>query len=158
LSAGDPLAEAHRATRWAQEAAISTKIDFMVDNALLFERFIAALTGDTEQSGLLSSDDAHGAFEKRVQQGIPMLQFLYHVYRTIAGYIVRDFAVARAAATAAEALRWAGLYGMPEVERRFYSALTTAAVWDGAGEGERADMKRQLAEHEASFRAWSESC
>lgn len=159
LALGEPLDAVHESVMLAAEFAMSAKLAFLTDNIGVEQRFIHALRGDVERFGFLSSDDLdEAAFEERLEErNVPMVRFFFCVYKLMLRYFAHDYAGARAAAKAAEDLRWAALYGILEAERRFYSALTVVALLEDSGGAERASLHGELRAHEEQLRVWAGS-
>lgn len=160
LAVGEPLDAVYEASVSAFEFATSAKYDFIADCAAAFKRVILSLRGDTERFGSLGIDSSNEeAFEDHLRERtIPLIQFYYYVYKLMVRYFADDYAGAHAAANAAQDLLWSGGYQIVEAEHCFYTALTSAALWAGSTEAERAPLKDKLLACEAELRKWAESC
>jgi PAS domain S-box-containing protein len=160
LAIGERLDVSYEASVSAIEFMTSAKYAFMADGTVALQRLIRALRGDTEHLGSMSGDDGdEEAFEARLrEQNISLIRLIYYVYKLEARVFAGDYAGARAAARAAEELRWSSLYSVLDAEYRLYAALTVAALYEGADEAERALLRDELSTHEEQLRLWAESC
>jgi PAS domain S-box-containing protein len=160
LAMGETLESVHEATKRILEFATNAKLAYLVDNAVLFQRLICSLRGESERLGSLNGDGfEEEAFETHLnERNVPIIRFFYFVYKLSARYLANDYVGAQAAAKAAEDLAWGGMNGIAEAERRFYTALTATALYEGAGEAGRASLRDQFSAHEAQLSLWAESC
>ncbi|MCC6557541.1 MAG: AAA family ATPase [Polyangiaceae bacterium] len=160
LAMGEPLDAAHEATLPALEYAAGAKLAYMVDCFIICQRFISALREGSDRFGSMNAEGSgEEAFEAHLRErNIPLVRFIYHIYKLGARYLVHDYASAGAAADEAEDLRWSSLYSIVDAELCFYAGLTAAALFEGADEAERARLRGRMSAHEAQLRRWAESC
>jgi PAS domain S-box-containing protein len=161
LAMGAPLDAVHEANSRALEFATAAKLAFLIDNAVLYQRLVESLKGNTEFFGALNGDGFDEvAFDAHLnERNVPAVRFFVQVYKLSLRYTAGDYAGAQVAAKAAEGLLlWGGFYGVAEAERRFYAALTALALYEEASEEDRASLGDQFSAHEAQLRIWAESC
>ncbi|MBK9264652.1 MAG: AAA family ATPase [Polyangiaceae bacterium] len=160
LALGEPLDAVQDAGAFAYEFLTNARFGFLADNARTLQHCARSLRGETERFGSLTGDGLDEvAFEKHLQaQGIPVIHYLYAIYKLVARYHAGEHADALAAADLAEGLIWSRLYSVADAEFYFYAALAVAAAYQDATEEARAGFRKRLTNYEDQLRQWSESC
>ena len=159
FAAGEQLGAVNEANMVALEFVTSSKYTFLADNAVILQRVVQSLQGDTKRFGLLSGDGFdEEAFETQLEQNIPPIRFFYFNYKLTVRFLAHDYAEAHAAAKAAEDLLSSGVDTVVAAECCFYAALTVAALCEDAGEAERATLRGKLSAYVEKLHIWAESC
>lgn len=160
LAAGEPLDAVDEAAEFAFDYTTNARFGFLADNARTLQQCVRSLRGETAGFGLLTGNGFdETSFEAHLQaQGIPLIQYLYAIYKLEVRYHAGNFPDALTMANQADSLSWSRLYGVADAEFHVYASLTVAAAYEDADEETRASLRKRLSNYEDQLRQWSESC
>ena len=159
ITLGEPLEAVYEATLPAFEFATNAKYSFLAENAVLVQRFVRCMSGDTDRFGSSSGDGFdESAFEAHVRErGNPVVAMFFYMHQLMARYYAHDHAGALVSARAAEEFTSGGVHSIAEAECTLYGALTRAALHDEVAGEERERLRQEIVPLEARLRRWAES-
>jgi PAS domain S-box-containing protein len=140
LVAGEPLVEVEKEAEVAVEFCRKAAYGDYLDAANMRAAFIRNLRGLSRAFGSLD-DDRYD--ERRIQDHfatqphVLAIESWYWTHKLMARFLAGDYTAALAASIRAQDLLWSTNGVLEAVECEFYSALTRAAVCDGADGDER---------------------
>jgi predicted ATPase len=159
LARGDHLDEVwgqtERGLDFVRKARRRDSIDIIVSQ----QRFIQNMRGRT--ASLTTFSDAtfdEKAFEAQLTEDrSPTLAGWYWILKLQARFISGDHAAAIAAARRAKAWLWGSDAHIQLLDYYYYTALTIAALYQGASADEQSAWRELLTAHRAQLREWAES-
>lgn len=156
---GDPLEALYKASITSSDFLTKSQLVFLRDFATQVERFAQNMRGLTDQFSTFDGDGfSQNAFEEKIRQGIPVLQFIYYVLKLKARVFSGNFAEAVAVTAQAKDLLWTCTGFIQSAEYYCYSALAAAAHYVEASEEERKSHHELIATHKERLRVLAESC
>jgi PAS domain S-box-containing protein len=155
----DPLDAVWRESERALDSAREAKYGDAADIVRIQQRFIATMQGRTATFSAFSDADFDEAtFEARLTaDATTMMTCQYWILKLKARFITGDYAEALAAANEAKALLWASIGRIQLLDYFYYTALTTAALYDNATTDEQERWRELLTAQQEQLREWAEN-
>jgi PAS domain S-box-containing protein len=160
FAAGEPLSDVQRAVENALEFARKAQFGFFTDIISALLGLVRTLRGLTRKFGSLDDEKFDEArIEARFDSNpdLAYAECLYNFRKLQARFYAGDYASAIDAASRVQRdTAYKLLFHAPDYH--FYSALSRAALCDGAATRERQQHIDSLAAHHQLLRVWAENC
>ena len=156
LFGGDPLEAVWRESQTGLDFVRAAGFQGGIANVIVSQqRFIANMQGRTASFSTFSDAQFdQDAFEATLGSRVLTP---YWILKLRARLLSGDYAEALAASEIAKQdARWALTNAMVRLDYHYYTALTVAALFDGAADDTRAEWRDLLEEHEVQLREWAE--
>jgi predicted ATPase/signal transduction histidine kinase len=159
LMRNDPLDAVWRESEMALDFARRAKFRDVVDLIVSQQRFIAALQGrDAAFSTFREGRIEEEAFEVQLATArMPTVTCLHRIRELKALYLSGDYSGAWAAADKAKALLWNSSVQLQLLDYFYYTALTVAALYEGASADKQSGWLELLTAHREQLRKWAEN-
>ena len=159
LVRNDPLDVVWRESEIGLDFARKARFDYVTDNIVNQQRFIAAMQGRT----LAFSTFSDGQFDEAAFEAgltgdrVSTMVCWYWILKLKARFLSGDYAEALVAAGKAEALLSASAARIQLLDYVYYTALTVAALYENASADERKGWRERLRAHREQLKEWAES-
>ena len=159
LLRNDPLDAVWRESERCLDFVRKAGFQDVVAVAVSQHRFIATMQGRTATFSTFSDAQFDEmAFEAQLTGNrAATTACLYWILKLQARFLSADYAEAFAAADKAKALLWSISVDHRQLDYRFYSALTMAALYEHASPGERSTWRDILTAHRERLREWADN-
>jgi predicted ATPase/signal transduction histidine kinase len=159
LMRNDPLDAVWRESEVALDFARTANFRDVADLIVSQQRFIASMQSrDAAFSSFSDERFDEAAFEAQLTAArVPTVICLYWIRKLKARYLSGDYAEARAAADKAKALLGISSVQLQLFDYFYYTALTLAALYEGASADEQSGWRELLTSHREQLREWADN-